>query len=76
MMKASELYRDEMLSVLYDMANELVDNFTWPKLREISRLACDWNSTHDGETEIFVSDWTDRNGAYLAIEDDYFNYEE
>lgn len=74
--KIEDLYRDDMLSILYDMADELFDEFSWEKFRKVSRYACDWNSTHEGETEIFVDDWNDGTGVYLAIEDDIWKYEE
>ena len=66
--------RDEMLSVLFDMASNLVDNFSFETFRDVARYACDWNSTHDNETEIFVCDGHSGDGHYLGIEDDVFYY--
>ena len=70
--------RNETLKKLYRIANDLLKDYTLDKWNEMWDLCYDWNSTHDSNEEIFMSETCDEeeqvNG--FMIEDDVWRWED
>ncbi len=71
--------RDKLISLMCRKANALVKNYSWEGYFEIWEMCSNWNSEHDFEYEIFMSDHDNEetelvDGFY--IEDDYWIFEE
>ena len=70
--------RNETLKKLYRIANDLLKDYTLDKWNEMWDLCYEWNSTHDSNEEIFMSETCDEeeqvNG--FMIEDDVWRWED
>ena len=54
--------KNEMLCTMYIMADELVNDYSYDRYRTLEKMACDWNSDHDGDDEIFMSELRKEDG--------------
>ena len=71
--------RAEYIQEMIVKANELVENYSYDKNRELWEMAYDWNANHDESEEIFMSelwkeDGYDNDG--FAIEDDCWYFKD
>lgn len=71
--------RRQYIITMMKKANELVENYTWEKNRELWDMAYDWNATHEESEEIFMCEIWEEDGYAgngFMIEDDYWLFED
>lgn len=70
--------RDEMITSMFEKANNLLKNYTWDAYQEIWDMSLDWNREHDESDEIFMSETCDDDGNVngFMIEDYPYYFEE
>ncbi len=70
--------RNQTISKMMKMANELMKNYTWEKNKALWDMCYDWNSTHEESEEIFMCETSDDddNVNGFMIEDDVWYWPE
>ena len=70
--------REEIINEMTKKANKLMKKWTRDGENEIWRMASDWNSKHEADEEIFMSEaWDDAQENLIGfyIEDDHWTFE-